>query len=69
MTRQFTQDDEVNVLTPAYFEKLGPIIQNTSNEVLANYMMWDFVSSMTGYLPEDFALAALVLEKAQRGTR
>ncbi|XP_067653743.1 endothelin-converting enzyme homolog isoform X2 [Haliotis asinina] len=59
--------EEVLVYTVDYFKKLGDVIKNTPKEVLANYMMWQVISMLPGYLPDKFVDAALILTKAETG--
>ncbi|KAH9495470.1 hypothetical protein Btru_015197 [Bulinus truncatus] len=44
----------VSIITPGYFHKLKDLIKETDKKVLANYMMWNFVNSITDALPIDF---------------
>ncbi|KAH9495466.1 hypothetical protein Btru_015188 [Bulinus truncatus] len=45
---------KVSINTPGYFNKLKDLIKNTKKEVLANYMMWNFINSITDALHSEF---------------
>ncbi|KAK3786391.1 hypothetical protein RRG08_017128 [Elysia crispata] len=66
--RQFEYSTQVIVKTPAYFSKLGQVVNSADKETVANYMMWHLLHSMIDYLPEDFRRASLELSKVQSGT-
>ncbi|KAI8796710.1 endothelin-converting enzyme 2, partial [Biomphalaria glabrata] len=46
-----TKDDEMNVIDFDYFKRLGYIIQETDKEVLANYIVYNFVKLARSYFP------------------
>ncbi|XP_055877570.1 endothelin-converting enzyme homolog [Biomphalaria glabrata] len=46
-----TKDDEMIVKDPNYFKKLKDIMEKTNKEVLANYIVYDFIEKALPYLP------------------
>uniref|UniRef100_A0A2C9LUK5 Peptidase M13 C-terminal domain-containing protein n=1 Tax=Biomphalaria glabrata TaxID=6526 RepID=A0A2C9LUK5_BIOGL len=46
-----SQDDDIIVETPKYFEQLQDVIQETDAEVLANYITYNFIKKSVPYLP------------------
>ncbi|XP_055877573.1 endothelin-converting enzyme homolog isoform X2 [Biomphalaria glabrata] len=46
-----SQDDDIIVETPKYFEQLQDVIQETDAEVLANYIAYNFIKKSVPYLP------------------
>ncbi|XP_052789868.1 endothelin-converting enzyme homolog isoform X2 [Mya arenaria] len=64
-----TMETVVIVYTPDYFLKLQDVIKKTSEEVLANYLVWHAVESLMGYLPKPFQDASLKLEKVENGVK
>ncbi|KAL5020572.1 hypothetical protein ScPMuIL_003464 [Solemya velum] len=61
------EDEDLLVYTPIYFEKLGALIKNTDKEVIANYIIWNVVINVIGYMPKAFIDAAMNLQKLQFG--
>ncbi|XP_055877205.1 endothelin-converting enzyme 2-like [Biomphalaria glabrata] len=46
-----TQDDDIIVETPKYFQKLKNVILKTEKEVLANYITYNFILAAHDYFP------------------
>ncbi|GFN78286.1 endothelin-converting enzyme 1 [Plakobranchus ocellatus] len=65
--REFSNDTDIIVTTPAYFSQLGQVVNATDKETLANYVIWNIVQSMLEYLPDDFRQASLLLTQAENG--
>ncbi|KAG5667541.1 hypothetical protein PVAND_015520 [Polypedilum vanderplanki] len=51
---KFTENDIIINGAPTFFEKLGSILENTPNEVKANYLMWRFVLDSVEFLSQKF---------------
>ncbi|KAG5667540.1 hypothetical protein PVAND_015519 [Polypedilum vanderplanki] len=51
---KFTENDIIINAVPTFFEKLGPLLAATPNEVIANYLMWRFAASSVSYMPKEF---------------
>ncbi|KAF2888730.1 hypothetical protein ILUMI_17443, partial [Ignelater luminosus] len=47
---QLTDEDVINLRVPKYLNDLEDLLKNTSNRVIANYIMWRVVSSSIPYL-------------------
>ncbi|XP_052219549.1 endothelin-converting enzyme homolog isoform X2 [Dreissena polymorpha] len=62
-------DTVVIVYTPDYFKKLQQVIKDTNKETLANYVVWQSVQQMIGYLGKEFETAALILDKVETGVK
>lgn len=61
--------ENILVYTPAYFKALNKLINASNKQVLANYIVWRSVESLTGYLPAEFLEAALQLDKVESGIK
>ncbi|XP_012944252.1 endothelin-converting enzyme 2 [Aplysia californica] len=66
-SQAFRNDEKILVPVPQYFKALRGVVEGTDKEVLANYMMWNFVISLLGYLPESFSRASLILARTESG--
>jgi membrane metallo-endopeptidase-like protein 1 len=51
---KFTTEDIIINAVPAFFEKLGPLLNETTNEVIANYLMWRFAAASVSYMGKSF---------------
>lgn len=50
----FISSDVIIVAVPDFFSKLGAVLSTTSNETMANYLMWRVAASAVSYLPKRF---------------
>ncbi|KAK3094385.1 hypothetical protein FSP39_001059 [Pinctada imbricata] len=71
LSKMFDKDipdsTEVLVPTPVYFKKLEAIINSTDRSTLANYVVWNLVNNLVGYMSSKFIDAALILSKEETG--
>lgn len=51
---QFTNDDVIINAVPDFFTRLHGVLNTTSNEDIANYLMWRVAASAVSYLPKAF---------------
>lgn len=51
---QFSNEDIIINAVPEFFTRLQAVLNETSNEVKANYLMWRVASSAVSYLPKVF---------------
>ncbi|CAH1248352.1 UBE3A [Branchiostoma lanceolatum] len=49
-----TGDEEILVYAPDYLMALGPLLQQTDNKTIANYVMWRMVRNRVSYLGSEF---------------
>lgn len=47
------ENEEIIVIAPDVFERLGPVLKSTTNRTLANYLMWRIVLATSDFLNED----------------
>ncbi|XP_021353180.1 endothelin-converting enzyme homolog isoform X2 [Mizuhopecten yessoensis] len=65
--RVIPEDTQILVYTPRYLKDLTALLARTPKSVLADYMVWTTVSSLSGYLPQRFIDLALILSKVESG--
>lgn len=59
--------DEVNVITPSYFEKLVEVFEKTPTETWVRYLQYRLIDSYGTYLSQDFVDAHFELYEKQLG--
>ncbi|XP_076443378.1 endothelin-converting enzyme 2-like isoform X2 [Babylonia areolata] len=66
--REVGDSQVVKVPTVDYFRKLGSVLATTTPQVLQDALMWHMIQRITGFLPQAFVDAVMVLNKVERGT-
>lgn len=61
--------DIVMVPSPEYLRNLSYIVNNTSKETMASYVIWNFVQSVVPYMSHVFRSALLEYQKETIGTK
>nr|KAG5706515.1 hypothetical protein BaRGS_028686 [Batillaria attramentaria] len=59
--------DMVLVTTKEYFRHLGALLENTSNQVIQDYLVWHMLQLIPGYLPQAFVDFAMELDQVELG--
>ncbi|XP_070174837.1 endothelin-converting enzyme homolog isoform X2 [Littorina saxatilis] len=67
LQKDISADQTIIVSTVKYFRKLGPLLANTSQQVLQDYLMWHVIQRLPGYMPQRFVDAAMGLNKVELG--
>ncbi|XP_077996948.1 endothelin-converting enzyme 1-like [Glandiceps talaboti] len=59
--------EDVIVITPNYFVSMSELITNTNKSLLTDYIVWNTIGGMIGYLSNDFMQALKQYEESTQG--
>lgn len=64
---QVDENEVINNAVPTFFEKLGDVLNSTSNRAMANYFLWRVVLTTSGTLTQQLRDSKLDFYKAVYG--
>lgn len=63
----FNENDFIYVENPMYVRDVKQILGNTTNRILANYMIWKVIDESVDYLNDEIRSKKLLVDKAASG--
>lgn len=63
------ENEVIVVKEPTYFDKLRLLLEDTSNRVIANYLMWRAAAYSSQYLTDELRERQLVYDEVITGKR